>query len=519
MYVSLLDIKKAFDGVWQNGLLYKLHDMGLTLRLWRIIYDSFRQFKCCVSIGGYKSEYFNIGQGVHQGGPLSMVIFQIYLDSLLIELQECKFGATMYGMPVSCPTYADDMAMVSFSSVGQQKLLDIAYDYSCRWRYVYSPAKCVVMTFGQRQCDGAPKFYLGSDVLETVNEHPHLGTMLYSSSNGESNLVNDRTSMACKKMWIFQNVASQRVQPNPLTCSKVYWTAAMSKCCYGMELQCLTKCGLNTLDTVHVSIAKRIQGLNENTANIVPLVSLRWPLLSSFIDQKVLTFMWKIMTLPNDMIYKRILLCRLCDIMQSECIGKTGPTARFVETCKKYRCDKVLCEAMMTGINMSNYEWKKVVKANVNEIENNRWQATCIMYQQKLFKMICESVDCGWPWWRVGKLNVSLLRNIKKMWRSLNTKLIKCDGETCKCDVMIDMAHILFDCKDVRKERDELWNTFKMNSMPTVGQDMEDMTSEQKTVYMYTCLNVDVQEEWMSTYKGIVKFVCGMISAWKMENE
>ncbi len=64
-----------------------------------------------------------------------------------------------------------------------------------------------------------------------------------------------------------------------------------------------------------------------------------------------------------------------------------------------------------------------------------------------------------------------------------------------------------------------MWNTFKMNSMPTVGQDMEDMTSEQKTVYMYTCLNVDVQEEWMSTYKGIVKFVCGMISAWKMENE
>ncbi len=45
VHVVCLDIEKAFDKVWQNGLLYKLHEKGINSTLWQIIADSFKNFK------------------------------------------------------------------------------------------------------------------------------------------------------------------------------------------------------------------------------------------------------------------------------------------------------------------------------------------------------------------------------------------------------------------------------------------------------------------------------------------
>ncbi len=68
--VACLYIEKAFDKVWQNGLMYKLHEKGINSTLWQIIADSFKNFKLCVSIQRHRSKWFLVGPGVHQGGPL-----------------------------------------------------------------------------------------------------------------------------------------------------------------------------------------------------------------------------------------------------------------------------------------------------------------------------------------------------------------------------------------------------------------------------------------------------------------
>ncbi len=37
MYVVLLDIKKTFDSVWIDGLMYRLFEIGIDLKLWKLI--------------------------------------------------------------------------------------------------------------------------------------------------------------------------------------------------------------------------------------------------------------------------------------------------------------------------------------------------------------------------------------------------------------------------------------------------------------------------------------------------
>ena len=86
MYVALVDVKKAFDSVWINGMLYKLLQLGMDRRLWAVICDSYTNFRCAVNIDGVLSEWFSPTQRVHQGDVMSMCLYCIYNIDLLEEL-------------------------------------------------------------------------------------------------------------------------------------------------------------------------------------------------------------------------------------------------------------------------------------------------------------------------------------------------------------------------------------------------------------------------------------------------
>ena len=46
VYVGLMDVAKAFDSVWHNGLFYKLYNAGMDGKLWRILRELYKNFQC-----------------------------------------------------------------------------------------------------------------------------------------------------------------------------------------------------------------------------------------------------------------------------------------------------------------------------------------------------------------------------------------------------------------------------------------------------------------------------------------
>ena len=78
-----MDAKKAFDTVWHDGMFYKLYKAGCNNILWRILRDFYNNFKCSVFVAGKQSSWFDILQGVHQGGPFSMKMYLMFNDDLL----------------------------------------------------------------------------------------------------------------------------------------------------------------------------------------------------------------------------------------------------------------------------------------------------------------------------------------------------------------------------------------------------------------------------------------------------
>ena len=151
VFVTCLDVSKAFDGVWIGGRFYRLWEIGIYGKTWRLFYNSYTDFQCKARVQNKMSEWYPLRCGIHQGVYLSLIKYLAFINSLLTSLEESGLCSVIYGLGISPLGYADDVASASTSKNKTDQVLKVVYEHSCTWRYRFNPKKSDILVHGENK--------------------------------------------------------------------------------------------------------------------------------------------------------------------------------------------------------------------------------------------------------------------------------------------------------------------------------------------------------------------------------
>ena len=69
LFVCFVDLQKAFDSVWRNGLLFKLVKIGVGKQLYNIVKQQLSKTETAFKFENSHSNLFQIQRGLRQGVP------------------------------------------------------------------------------------------------------------------------------------------------------------------------------------------------------------------------------------------------------------------------------------------------------------------------------------------------------------------------------------------------------------------------------------------------------------------
>ena len=181
-----LDISKAFDRVWHDGLIYKLQCCGIHNDLLKIIRSFLANRKQRTVLNGKTSNWGSVTAGVPQGSILGPLFFLVYINDLTEDLR------------CNAKLFADDTSLLTIVHNANAAASDMNHDleiikaWASKWRMSFNPdpnKQAVEVTFSTKRVKtDHPDILFGGVPVVKVEEHKHLGVILDSKLSFASHI-------------------------------------------------------------------------------------------------------------------------------------------------------------------------------------------------------------------------------------------------------------------------------------------------------------------------------------------
>ena len=170
------DISKAFDRVWHEGLVHKLHLSGISGSLLSWLSNYLSDRRQCVVLSGCKSDSVAITAGVPQGSILGPLLFLVYINDIVRDIQS----------PIRL--FADDTALfiiVDTPTEAATKLnadLSNIHSWAEKWLVTFNPSKTKSLIISKKtNRPFHPPLFFNDCQINEVESHTHLGVNLSNS--------------------------------------------------------------------------------------------------------------------------------------------------------------------------------------------------------------------------------------------------------------------------------------------------------------------------------------------------
>ena len=177
LYIASIDASKAFDRVDHNVLIAKLNSRKLPACFINVISCWYDKLYSSVRWNSMFSDEFKVNTGVRQGGILSPILFNVYMDDLIDNLKQNGFGCHIGNVFAGCIMYADDLLILSPSVGALQNMLDTCSTYGLNHNIMFNAAKTVCVAVGYMRSVYRTCMIINSQPIPWMEQFKYLGVL------------------------------------------------------------------------------------------------------------------------------------------------------------------------------------------------------------------------------------------------------------------------------------------------------------------------------------------------------
>jgi hypothetical protein len=260
------DLSRAFDRVNREMLFVKLRRKGIQGRLLKAIMATYSDCSAQVQIGKHKSEKIVFKFGIKQGSVLSPILFVIFVEDLLEEIEALKLPDSATGR-----MFMDDLATINTTLANMQRTHDIIMLWCAKWGAVINSKKLQIIHSGLSkevrtflQQNGIKASYIDEEgEHQVVVKHTkYLGVVITPGQRGRtmdwSQHTTKRTDLMTKAFNLQGRRGLQWSPENILTNMKFMSNILLKIGLFGAELWNYTEKQAHTIDKAQVGILKKM---------------------------------------------------------------------------------------------------------------------------------------------------------------------------------------------------------------------------------------------------------------------
>ena len=280
LYVGFIDYEKAFDSVWQSGIILTLQKYGIQGKFLNVIKSMYSSIRSCVKINqNALTKLFSCNKGIRQGDGLSPVLFSLFMNDLPQYFRESKSPGVMLGnRTINCLMSADDLLIISPSPEGLQQSLTVIHRHAQQWKLKVNTKTSNIIIFS------GIDFKCNNETLQIVDKQTYLGIEM-TSSGRDTSAREILSKKATKVLSIIKRSFSNIDSATIAITNKLFNALVKPALLYTCEIwepelfSYKTHFDKSTIEQVHIKFCKQTLSVPWYTENIACRAELgRYPL-------------------------------------------------------------------------------------------------------------------------------------------------------------------------------------------------------------------------------------------------
>ena len=390
LYLSFIDLTKAFDLVSRDGLFKILPKIGCPPKLHSMLKSFHTDMKGTILFNGNSSEPFTISNGVKQGCVLAPTLFGIFFalvlkhafgnstegvylrtrsDGKLFNISRLKAKTKVREVLIRDMLFADDAAVATHREDELQTLMDKFSSACDDFGLTISIKKTNVLA---QETDLPPSIRINNQELDVVHQFTYLGSTITDNLSLDTEL-DRRIGKATSTMARLTSRVWTNSKLTTATKMSVYRACVVSTLMYGSEAWTTYAKHEKRLDVFHMRCLRRILNIHwqDKITNTEVLHRASLPSMYTLLKQRRLRWLGHVRRMEDVRIPKALLYGELSRGGR----GTGRPKLRFKDVLKRDMKDLNIDTNSWESIAADRPQWKATLTKQLQSGEETRHQA------------------------------------------------------------------------------------------------------------------------------------------------